>query len=102
MIVGGKHMTHDCGLTRSIGYFLEGILPLALFSKNPLSITFTGITNEEHDPSVWLFLCCDGLLCAQADMLRTVTLPFIKKFGVEDGLELKVDHHCAQHGCGIY
>lgn len=50
-ITGGM-VTHDCGKTRSIGYFLEGIMPLAPFSKAPFALTLTGITNTEEDVSV--------------------------------------------------
>ena len=43
----------------------------------PLSITLKGITNDHLDPSI--------------DVIRTVTLPLLKRLGVEDnGLELKV------------
>jgi len=38
--------------TRGIGYFVEALIPLALFCKEPLAITFTGITNNESDLSV--------------------------------------------------
>lgn len=49
---------------------------MAPFAKKPFALTLTGVTNNEQDPSV--------------DVLRTVTLPLIRRFGVEDGLELKV------------
>ena len=49
---------------------------MAPFAKNPLHIVLKGITNDSTDPSV--------------DLLRTVTLPLLKRFGLEDGLELKV------------
>lgn len=43
----------------------------------PLAITLRGLTNEATDPSV--------------DVVRTVTLPLLRRLGVEDtGLELKV------------
>lgn len=29
-VTGGK-ATHDCGTTRSLGWFLEALMPLALF-----------------------------------------------------------------------
>jgi RNA 3'-terminal phosphate cyclase-like protein len=75
--VGGR-IEHDCGTTRSIGWFLEAIIPLALFSKRPLHVTLTGITNDNLDLSV--------------DSIRAVTLPLLKQFGVaeEGGLDLKV------------
>ncbi|RUP43445.1 RNA 3'-terminal phosphate cyclase/enolpyruvate transferase [Jimgerdemannia flammicorona] len=75
VITGGK-VSHDCGVARSIGYFLEAIIALAPFAKTPLHLTLAGITNDNVDLSV--------------DTLRTVTLPQLKRFGVEDGLELKI------------
>jgi len=76
VLKGGAGHVHDCGTTRAIGYFVEALIPLALFGKEALSITFTGITNHEADLSV--------------DTIRTVTLPLLKHFGVEDGLEFKI------------
>ncbi|KAI9296867.1 18S rRNA biogenesis protein [Neoconidiobolus thromboides FSU 785] len=75
IIVGGK-IEHDCGLTRSIGYFLESMVMLAPFSKLPFVLTLQGITNDNLDISV--------------DLLRTVTLRQLNKFGIEDGVELKI------------
>ena len=75
LLIGGK-ITHDCPPSRAIGYFLEAIICMAPFAKKPFALTLTGVTNNEQDPSV--------------DVLRTVTLPLIRRFGVEDGLELKV------------
>lgn len=71
-----NEIRHDCGTARSIGYFLEGILPLAPFGKRPLHLTLYGITNDERDQSV--------------DGLRNVTVRLLKHFGLVDGLELKV------------
>jgi|ERR1712216_234572 len=76
ILVGGTGHVHDCGKTRSIGYFVEALIPLALFCKEPLAITFIGITNNDCDLSV--------------DTIRTVTLPLLRHFGVEDGLEFKI------------
>jgi RNA 3'-terminal phosphate cyclase-like protein len=55
---------------RSVGWFLEGILPLAPFGKEPLSLTLTGITDGTCavDPSV--------------DYLRASVLPLMKVFGI--------------------
>jgi len=75
LLIGGK-ITHDCPPSRAIGYFLEAIICMAPFAKKPFALTLTGVTNNEQDPSV--------------DVLRTVTLPLIRRFGVEDGLELKI------------
>eukprot|EP00128_Syssomonas_multiformis_P011072 Colp12_sorted_trinity150504_noHs@32145 len=63
----GRVVTHDCGTSRSIGWFIEGIIPIALFCKTPVEITFTGVTNDGTDLSV--------------DILKTVTLPLLQNFG---------------------
>lgn len=33
MIVGGSGLSHDCGTGRSIGWFVEPLVVLALFGK---------------------------------------------------------------------
>jgi len=77
VLVGGKQLVHDCGLTRSVGYFLEPMIVLGLFGKKPLSITLKGITNDSKDPCV--------------DTFRTTTLPMLKRFGIPlEDLELKI------------
>lgn len=48
----GIEFTFDCGLHRSIGYYLEYLILLAMFGKNSLSVKLTGITNDNHDNSV--------------------------------------------------
>ena len=60
ILMGGK-ITHDCGLSRSIGWFVEGILPLAMFCKNPLQLSLTGITNDAMDFSVVSTVPADAL-----------------------------------------
>lgn len=55
---------------------MEPVICLAPFSKQGIQLTLNGITNEENDISV--------------DLQRTVTLPILKYFGVEEGLELKI------------
>jgi RNA 3'-terminal phosphate cyclase-like protein len=42
----------------------------------PFNLKFRGVTNNEVDPSV--------------DVIRTVTLSMIRRFGIDDGLELKI------------
>ena len=42
----------DCGLERSIGYFLEPLMIMSLFGKSNLQVTLQGITNDELDLSV--------------------------------------------------
>jgi RNA 3'-terminal phosphate cyclase-like protein len=65
--MGGK-VNHDCGLSRSIGWFIEGILPLAPFCKVPMQLSLTGITHDEIDFTV--------------DTLRNVTFPLLQNFGI--------------------
>jgi len=43
ILMGGRHLVHDCGESRAIGYFLEPLLVLGLFSKKALSIRLKGI-----------------------------------------------------------
>ncbi|KAL6960710.1 hypothetical protein U1Q18_038473 [Sarracenia purpurea var. burkii] len=87
IVMGGKHI-HDCGVSRSTGYFLEPLIVLGLFGKTPLSIKLKGITNDSKDPSV--------------DTFRSTTLPMLKHFGVpSEGLELRIESRGAPpHGGG--
>ncbi|KAK0606376.1 hypothetical protein LWI29_037061 [Acer saccharum] len=87
-VMGGKNIVHDCGVSRSIGYFLEPLILVALFGKKPLSIRLKGITNDSKDPSV--------------DTFRSTTLPMLKRFGVpSEGLDLKIESRGAPpHGGG--
>jgi RNA 3'-terminal phosphate cyclase-like protein len=63
---------YDASMTmsRSIGWFLEGILPLAPFGKEPLAITFTGITDGTCavDPSV--------------DYIKSSVMPLMQQFAI--------------------
>ncbi len=79
ILLGGR-ISHDCGLSKSIGWFIEGIIPLAVFCKEPLHITFSGITNDSNDLSV--------------DTIRHITLPLLRNFGIE-GASLKVNRRGA-------
>lgn len=45
LLVGGD-MEHDCSLQRSIGYYLEVVMALAPFCKNPIDIKLKGVTNN--------------------------------------------------------
>eukprot|EP00878_Enallax_costatus_P027957 GHUV01030150.1.p1 GENE.GHUV01030150.1~~GHUV01030150.1.p1 ORF type:complete len:340 (+),score=113.22 GHUV01030150.1:498-1517(+) len=88
VIICGSGISHDCGTSRSIGYFLEPLVLLALFAKRPLSITLKGITNDHVDPSI--------------DTWRTVTLPLLRRAaGLDDaGLELKIIKRGSRPGGG--
>ena len=80
VIIGGS-ITHDCPTSRAIGYYLEPIIALSPFAKNPVILTITGITNDNVDSSV--------------DTLRTVLLPQLKLYGINDSLELKISRRGA-------
>jgi RNA 3'-terminal phosphate cyclase-like protein len=79
VLVGGRHR-HECPPTRGIGYYLEPVLALAPFAKEPIQLTLTGITNNDRDVSV--------------DVARNSWLPFLSSrfFPKTDmaGLELKI------------
>ena len=51
VIIGGQ-ITHECPLTRSVGYFLEPLIMLAPFAKKPMNITLRGVTTDDKDLSV--------------------------------------------------
>ena len=73
--IQGANIEFECK-GRSIGYFLEGLIYLLPFAKEKSRIVLKGITNEDRDMSV--------------DTLRTVTLPLLEKFGINEGLSLKI------------
>lgn len=69
-LLGGDDYTHQCPDSRSIGWFLEGVLPLGPFGKESLSVTFTGLTDGccETDPS--------------PDYWQRSALPLLAHFGI--------------------
>ena len=78
ILIGGK-VDHDCGLGRSIGYFLEVLIAFAPFCKSPLDVTLRGVTNDPADPS--------------PDAMKYTAIPVLKQFlkvHEENGVELKV------------
>merc|ERR1712130_389945 len=52
VLLGGK-IEHQCSLERGIGYWLEPILALAPFRKDPLHLVLTGVTNNQQDPATF-------------------------------------------------
>lgn len=68
IITCGLDLVHDCGTSRSIGWFIEGILPLVCLGKHPLNIILSGIT---HDTTGF-----------STDALINVTLPLLRRFGM--------------------
>eukprot|EP01132_Coremiostelium_polycephalum_P003233 gene3233-4047_t len=76
LMIGGKNLVHECGNSRGIGYFVEALICLGPFAKIPLDITLNGVTNNDIDLTI--------------DTIRTTTLPIIRKFGIEEGLSIKI------------
>lgn len=76
-LLAGGPVEHDCSPQRSIGYYLEAVILLAPFCKKPIRLNLKGVTNDRYDPTV--------------DIIKTVALPLMKKFVVDDeGLDLKI------------
>lgn len=69
IIVGGQ-LKHQCPSGTTVGYYVEGMLYLAPFSKNKFSIVFTGISNSSLGPGI--------------DAIKWGMLPMLEKFGVRD------------------
>ncbi|MGH0159927.1 UNVERIFIED_CONTAM: hypothetical protein FKN15_053949 [Acipenser sinensis] len=75
LLYGGP-VEHDCNLQRSIGYYLEALLALAPFMKNPVTAVLRDVTSDQEDPSV--------------DTLKATAISLMKRFGLDgEGLELK-------------
>ncbi|KAJ2949332.1 hypothetical protein O0L34_g6285 [Tuta absoluta] len=76
ILIGGQ-INHSCCPQRGIGYYLEILLALGPFCKEPLNAVLQGVTHSDLDVSV--------------DKIKAVALPLLLKFIlVDDGLELKV------------
>ena len=88
-LISGGTYEHDCSSTgRSIGYYLEGILPLCLFSKAPVRLTFTGVTSDDLDVCI--------------ETINSITIPLLSQFGLEDMPEVKlVRRGCPPGGKGL-
>lgn len=87
ILIGGQ-VTHSCSTQRGIGYYLEVLLALGPFCKEPLNAVLQGVTHHDLDVSV--------------DKVKAAALPILLKFIlVDDGLELKVVRRGAPPlGCG--
>ncbi len=86
IILGGE-ISHDCCTSRAIGWFIEGLIPILIFAKSPSKLILTGVTNNQEDISV--------------DILKNVTLPLLRNFGIE-GMSLAVTRRgAAPNGGGL-
>jgi len=85
-LLGGR-VEHACSLSRGVGYYLEPILTLAPFCKEPLHLSLLGVTNNQIDPS--------------PDWIKASLLPVLRKFLLDDtGLDLTVTKRGAAPGGG--
>ncbi|KAG8037871.1 hypothetical protein G9C98_006082 [Cotesia typhae] len=75
MLIGGNFV-HECNIERGIGYYLEAVMILAPFCKNPINIKLKGITETSLDPSI--------------DRIKAAGLPVLKKFFTGDSDNIKI------------
>jgi RNA 3'-terminal phosphate cyclase-like protein len=59
----------NSGMNRGIAYFIEGVLPIAVFGKSDLVLTITGKINDPRDVSI--------------ETIRANHIPMLKRFGVD-------------------
>ncbi|CAK9300858.1 unnamed protein product [Gordionus sp. m RMFG-2023] len=85
LLTGGA-FEHSCNEQKSIGYYLEGLICLAPYVKNPIKARLTGVTNDNSDPSV--------------DSIKYSTLPLFVKFlhleesALSSELDIKIVKRC--------
>ncbi|XP_063919917.1 probable RNA 3'-terminal phosphate cyclase-like protein isoform X2 [Zophobas morio] len=76
-LLHGGTFSHECSTQRGVGYYLEALVMVGLFCKQPLNATLHGVTNNNIDPS--------------ADLIKTSMIRAVKNFVLDDeGLEIKV------------
>jgi RNA 3'-terminal phosphate cyclase-like protein len=71
----GVKISFDCGTDRSIGYFLEMVILIAIFGKHDLDLQLKGITNDHIDISV------DNLISTATQLIKAFNpdVKFISK-----------------------
>ncbi len=75
----GNELDFECDCERNISYYLEGLIPISYFGKEPLIINLVGVTNDELDISVDSF---KNNICPNLQKLivgDTVSLEIIKR-----------------------
>lgn len=74
----GGSIQHECNIQRGIGYYLEVLVALGPFCKNPIKAVLTGVTNSNESVTV--------------DSIKSSTLKVLKRFLiVDDGLDIMVN-----------
>lgn len=72
----GQDFEFSCDNSRAVTYYLEGILPIAMFGKESLNCTLKGVTNNSDDMS--------------ADTFRNVTCQLVQKLVLGDTISLNI------------
>ena len=72
----GNLLEFSCDNSRGLTYFLEGIIPIALFGKESLNIILKGVTNDNGDIS--------------CDTFKNVTCALIQKLVYGDKVEFDI------------
>lgn len=75
ILVGG-HVTHDCGTSRSINYYVEALVVLGLFGKKPIRAILKGVTNDNLDMNY--------------DSWKNCAMPLLKKLTGEGDFDVKL------------
>ena len=63
LLLGGS-IEHECHNSRPIGYYLEMLMCLAPFTKEPLRAVLRGVTCDKDDPSVSAVLASKWIPCS--------------------------------------
>jgi RNA 3'-terminal phosphate cyclase-like protein len=72
----GQEVEFECHNSRAVTYYLEGIIPIAMFGKESLKLTLTGVTNNDIDIS--------------SDTFKNVTCQLIQKLVIGDKVEFDI------------
>lgn len=73
----GLPVEHACDLARNITYYLEAVVPIAIFGKTMLNLSVTGNTDDSIDQNI--------------DSFKAFWTYILKQFGVPDGyLDIQV------------
>lgn len=52
----GKEIDFECSNARAVSYYLEAIIPFVIFGKVPLRLRLRGVTNNDIDLPVNIFI----------------------------------------------
>jgi RNA 3'-terminal phosphate cyclase-like protein len=72
----GDEFEFECDISRSVAYYLEGILPIAMYGKESLNCILYGVTNDNDDISV--------------DSFKSTTCGLIQKLVIGDTISLDI------------